>query len=71
MKQVNVFIAFLLLLSIPTFSQEELAYNDTTYFIPHDDDFNLIMSASKGHLSNVKNLLIKIGIGVLYHQMKQ
>ncbi len=38
-------------------AQTEKQYNDTSYFIPYDDDFNLIMSASKGHVKNVMSLL--------------
>ena len=38
-------------------AQTELPYNDTSYFVPFDEDFNLIMSASRGHLHNVQNLL--------------
>ena len=48
---------FKLSLSAILFGQPELPYNDTTYFIPFDNNFNLINSASKGHQNNVHNLL--------------
>lgn len=44
-------------LSVSVYAQTEKQYNDTSYFIPFDNDFNLIMSASKGHLKNVSSLL--------------
>ncbi len=48
---VMVFLPFLV------YSQGEKSFTDTTYFIPYDDDFNLIMAASKGHMMNVGSLL--------------
>ncbi len=57
MTKYLTIIVFFLFLAFPGYSQEEIPYNDTAYFIPYDDDFNLIMSASKGHLNNVRNLL--------------
>ena len=54
----KVKILFLsLLIPFGLLGQVQLPYNDTTYFIPFDDDFNLINSASKGHINNVLNLL--------------
>jgi ankyrin repeat protein len=55
------YLIILILTTIPLYvqSQEELPYNDTTYFIPFDDDFNLIMAVSNGHINNVRNLLIR------------
>ncbi len=58
--QIKTLLFFLLIfIKIGSYAQNQSVYNDTTYFIPYDDDFNLIISASKGHLANVKNLLEK------------
>lgn len=56
--QAKNLIFFLLIFIYPgIYAQNQPAYNDTSYFIPFDEDFNMIISASKGHLANVKNLL--------------
>lgn len=51
----------MLLMHQPVFSQQQLSYNDTSYFMPYDLDFNLIMSASRGHYDNVRSLIIRKG----------
>ena len=53
------YLSFIILvfLSYGIYAQNQPAYNDTSYFVPYDEDFNLIISASKGHLANVRNLL--------------
>jgi ankyrin repeat protein len=51
----TIFLIFLF--AFNSQAQNNLAWNDTSYFIPYDDDFNLISSASRGHLENVQNLL--------------
>lgn len=56
MKKILNILAFAFLVLSAT-AQTEKQYNDTSYFIPFDNDFNLIMSASKGHLKNVSSLL--------------
>lgn len=55
--QKLIYLLIFLFLPFYAFSQQEKVYNDTSYFIPFDEDFNLIMSASKGHINNVINLL--------------
>ncbi len=57
MLKKNLIFIFFICISASIYGQSEPAYNDTSYFIPFDDDFNLIISASKGHLKNVQNLL--------------
>lgn len=58
MNKPGILLLFLyLLIPVQIYSQDQPVYNDTTYFIPFDEDFNLIMSASKGHMNNVINLL--------------
>lgn len=56
MKKFALYLAVLILVPV-SLSAQERPYNDTAYFIPFDDDFNLIISASKGHLNNVLNLI--------------
>lgn len=56
MKKILNILAFAFILMSAT-AQTENQYRDTSYFIPFDNDFNLIMSASKGHLNNVSYLL--------------
>jgi ankyrin repeat protein len=56
MKRVIIVFLFSFL-AVFLHAQTEIPYNDTSYFTPFDDDFNLIMAASKGHLNNVQNLL--------------
>jgi ankyrin repeat protein len=51
----TIFLVFLFALNSK--AQNNIAWNDTSYFIPYDDDFNLISSASKGHKENAINLL--------------
>ncbi|MCF8380469.1 MAG: ankyrin repeat domain-containing protein [Bacteroidales bacterium] len=57
MRKRLIHILILSFVYISAFSQTEKQYNDTSYFIPFDNDFNLIMSASKGHINNVNSLL--------------
>ena len=40
-----------------TNAQKIVSATDTSYFIPNDKDFNLILSASYGHLSNIQLML--------------
>jgi len=56
LKKILNILAFAFVFLSAT-AQTEKQYNDTSYFIPFDNDFNLIMSASKGHLKNVSSLL--------------
>lgn len=51
----TIFLIFLFVLNSQ--AQNNVAWNDTSYFIPYDDDFNLISSASRSHMENVGNLL--------------
>lgn len=57
MTKKIIYFIFCTFLTITAYGQTEVAWNDTSYFIEGDQNFNLIMSASKGHLSNVENLL--------------
>ena len=57
MKRKILLLLPLLIIALSLEAQTERTYNDTSYFIPFDDDFNLIMSSSKGHANNVISLL--------------
>lgn len=56
LKKILVFTV-LVIVSPCMMGQSEPVNNDTSYYVPLDDDFNLIIAASKGHLDNVRNLL--------------
>ena len=57
-KYLNIYIVIFSILfsGISGFSQG-FEITDTTYFVPGDDDFNLIMSSDKGDIANAKLLL--------------
>lgn len=57
MQAKNLLFLLLIFIYPGIQGQNQSAYNDTSYFIPFDEDFNMIISASKGHLANVRNLL--------------
>jgi len=44
---------------LPVYSQEKPVYNDTSYFMPFDIDFNLLNSASRDHIENVRSLIMR------------
>lgn len=59
LKRILHLPVFMVFLFSGTYGQNQIQYNDTSYFIPFDKDFNLIMSASKGHLDNVRSLILQ------------
>ncbi len=53
------FLSCLLVISYPVYSQVEPAYDDTSYFMSLDIDFNLVISASRDHEKNVAALIAR------------
>ncbi len=52
-----LFTGFNFIITLAVCQQHSLSLNDTSYFIPYDNDFNLILAASKGHQNNVEFLI--------------
>ncbi|MBE0655745.1 MAG: ankyrin repeat domain-containing protein, partial [Bacteroidales bacterium] len=59
LKRILHLPVFMVFLFSGTYGQNQIQFNDTSYFIPSDKDFNLLMSASKGHFDNVRSLILQ------------